>query len=95
MDRCSAAGNDLFGICVKSLYEATQDEEIFEETWEVNSGGCPLCTKYVDSVRLEHVREQKADCSTLQHHLRRAPEGIPRTCYQRRNEVDKTNEMRP
>ncbi|KAM0706653.1 hypothetical protein Q7P35_005981 [Cladosporium inversicolor] len=47
MDRCSAAGNDLFGICVESLYEATQNEEIFEQIWERKSGGCPLCTNTI------------------------------------------------
>jgi hypothetical protein len=57
MTRCSDAGDDLFGICAQSLYEATQDEEIFEEIWDAF---CPL-HGYVDSVQLNHVDGQKAN----------------------------------
>lgn len=47
METCSDAGSGVFAICCKSLYEATHDEEILEQTWEMKSGGCPLCYKYV------------------------------------------------
>ena len=77
MNRCPAAGDDLFGICVQSLYEAIEDEEIFEQIWD---GKCPM-HKYVDSVQLRNPDDQKANGSVHQHPLPRVPGGILRDSY--------------
>ena len=70
MNRCPAAGDDLFGICAQSLYEAIEDEEIFERIWD---GKCPM-HKYVDcAVQLIDIDDQKANVSAFQHPLPRVP----------------------
>ena len=46
MNRCPAAGDDLFGICAQSLYAAIEDEEIFEQIWDAR---CPM-HGYVESM---------------------------------------------
>ena len=55
METCPDAGSGVFAICCKSLYEATQDENILEQIWEAERGGCPLCDKYVTPSRLSSL----------------------------------------
>jgi hypothetical protein len=55
MHTCSDAGSGVFAICCKSLYEATQEQNILEEIWEKESGGCPICTKYAALVRSNNM----------------------------------------
>lgn len=55
METCSDAGSGVFANCCKSLCEATQDEDILKQIWEADSGGCPLCDKYVTLFRLSSL----------------------------------------